>query len=200
MSPTTSGLLARSARAAVRHPWRVVAVWLVVLAAVVAIAPRFAGDDDVDFAMPGSESAAASDLVAQRFPGRSGESVTVVWTAEGGVRAPAVQRRVERFLDGAASVDGIAGAEPARISPDGSVGMTRLDMRDEFSDIPAGLGRDLIDRAEAASADGLRIELGGGPIRDAEGGGSPELVGLRRRRGRSCSSRSARSSPPGCRC
>ena len=178
MSPTTSGLLARSARAAVRHPWRVVAIWLVVLAAVVAIAPRFAGDGDVDFAMPGSESAAASDLVAQRFPGRSGESVTVVWTAEGGVRAPGVQRRVERFLDGAASVDGIAGAEPARISPDGSVGMTRLDMRDEFSDVPAGLGRDLIDRAEAASGDGLRIELGGGPIRDAEGGGNPELVGI----------------------
>ena len=76
MSPTTSGLLARSARAAVRHPWRVVAAWLVVLAAFVAIAPRFAGDGDVDFSMPGSESAAASDLVAQRFPGRSGESVT----------------------------------------------------------------------------------------------------------------------------
>ncbi len=75
-------------------------------------------------------------------------------------------------------MDGIAGAEPARISPDGSVGMTRLDMRDEFSDVPAGLGRDLIDRAEAASGDGLRIELGGGPIRDAEGGGNPELVGI----------------------
>ena len=178
MSPTTSGLLARSARAAVRHPWRVVAVWLVVLAAVVAIAPRFAGDGDVNFSMPGSESAAASDLVAQRFPGRSGESVTVVWTADGGVRAAGVRQRVNRFLDGAASVDGIAGAEPTRISPDGSVGMTRLDMRDEFTDVPAGLGRDLIDRAEAASGDGLRIELGGGPIRDAEGGGNPELVGI----------------------
>jgi RND superfamily putative drug exporter len=176
--PPTTGFLARAARAAVNHPWRVVAAWLVVLAAVVAIAPRFAGDGDVDFAMPGSESAAASDLVAARFPGRSGEAVTVVWTAEGGVRAPGVQARVDRFLDGAASVDGIAGAEPVRTSPDGSVGMTRLDLRDEFSDVPSGLGSDLIDRAEAASTDGLRLELGGGPIRDAEGGGSPELVGI----------------------
>ena len=54
MPPPTSGFLARAARAAVNHPWRVVAAWLVVLAAVVAIAPRFAGDGDVDFAMPGS--------------------------------------------------------------------------------------------------------------------------------------------------
>ncbi|HET6691332.1 MAG TPA: MMPL family transporter [Miltoncostaeaceae bacterium] len=178
MQPPTTGFLVRAARAAVNHPWRVVAAWLVVLAAVVAIAPRFAGDGDVDFSMPGSESAAASDLVAQRFPGRSGESVTVVWTADGGVRAPAVRARVDRFVDDAARVDGIAGAEPARISPDGGVGMTRLDLRDEFADVPSGLGRDLIDRAEAASGDGLRIELGGGPIRDAEGGGNPEMVGI----------------------
>jgi RND superfamily putative drug exporter len=173
-----SGRLARLADLAYRHRGRMVLAWTAVLAAVVAVAPRLAGEFSAEFATAGSESQAAADLVAERFTGTSGDTIEVVWQADAGARDPAVLRRVERFLEKGKRLEGVAAAQPPRVSRDGTIALARLELDRPALDVPPETGTSLIDMAEATSGDGLRIELGGPPIRNAQEGGSPELVGL----------------------
>jgi putative drug exporter of the RND superfamily len=56
--------------------------------------------------------------------------------------------------------------------------MQRLQLTERAWDLPVETGEEMLSLAEQASGDGLRIELGGGPIRDAEGGGSPVAIAL----------------------
>ena len=82
--------LARFARTMYRRRRLVVAVWLVVL---VAVSARGAGPwgptTSVDYTMPGSGSARAQALLAERFPEQSGDAVQLVFQAPAGVTDPA---------------------------------------------------------------------------------------------------------------
>ncbi len=78
----------------------------------------------------------------------------------------------------AETLEGIGEAGPPRVSDDGTIAVADLALDRRSWDVPVSTGERLIDLAEAAGGDGLRIELGGGPIMEAEGGGQPELVGL----------------------
>jgi RND superfamily putative drug exporter len=177
-SAPARGGLARLANLAYRRRGWMVLAWIAALVAVVALAPRFAGESEVDFATPGSESEAASALVADRFPGRTGDTIDVVWQARSGVRSDAIEPRMNRFLEQAAQLEGIGEAEPPRVSRDGIIAIARLQLDRRAWNVPVETAEELIDMADAASGDGLRIELGGGPIQDAEGGASPEVAGL----------------------
>jgi putative drug exporter of the RND superfamily len=172
------GLLARLADLAYRRRGRMVLAWIAVLAAAVAVAPRLAGEFAAEFATAGSESQAAADLVAERFPGTSGDTIEVVWQADAGARDPAVLSRVARFIGEAERLEGVAAAQPPRVSRDGTIALARLELDRPALDVPDETGPRLIEMAESASGDGLRIELGGPPIRNAQEGGSPEAVGL----------------------
>src|SRR6266508_1379711 len=173
-----SGSLARLADFTYRRRGRMLVAWIVLTAAVVAVAPRLAGEFSSEFTTAGSESQAAADLIAERFPGISGDTIEVVWQGRAGVRAPSVHARVERFLAQAQRLDGVAEPQPERISRDGTIALTRLELDRRALDLPQETAKRMIELAHAASVDGLRIELGGPPIRNAQEGGSPELVGL----------------------
>ena len=94
---TAPGRLARLADLAYRRRGRVLLTWVVATAAVAGVAPRLAGEFSSEFATAGSESKAAADLISERFPGTSGDTIEVVWQGQTGVREPAVRPRVERF-------------------------------------------------------------------------------------------------------
>ena len=68
------GRLARLADLAYRRRGRMLLAWVAVTGAVVAVAPRLAGDFSSEFTTAGSESQAAADLIAERFPGISGDT------------------------------------------------------------------------------------------------------------------------------
>ena len=67
----------------------VVLAWLALLVAAVTIGGRLGGDDTTDYGTPGSESAEANDLLDERFPSGSGDTIDVVWRAEDVLR-PAI--------------------------------------------------------------------------------------------------------------
>src|SRR5215218_4034296 len=113
-----SGSLARLADFAYRRRGRMLLAWVVVTAIVVAIAPRIAGEFSSEFTTAGSESQAAADLIAERFPGTSGDTIEVVWQAQSGVRNAVVEARVRRFFEQAQRLEGIAAVQPARVSRD----------------------------------------------------------------------------------
>jgi RND superfamily putative drug exporter len=172
---TGPGFLERLADLAYRRRGRMVLAWIAVLAAVVAFAPMVAGEFGVDYSTPGSESKAAADLLADRFPGSSGDTIDVVWQAPAGARAPAVQATMERFLAQASRLEGVGAPDPAQISPDGRTAVARLQLDRPSWDVPNETGTELIAMAEAAGRDGLQVEVGGAI---EEEGAPPELMGF----------------------
>jgi RND superfamily putative drug exporter len=148
------------------------------VAAIVALAPLLAGEFDADFGTPGSESAAAADLIESHFPRSSGQSVNVVWQAPAGALEPGPSGRIDGFLAEAAELEGIGDAQPARVSRDGTIALAELELDRPFTDVPGETGTQLISLAKEVDGGGLRIELGGTLIRNAEEGASPELGGL----------------------
>jgi putative drug exporter of the RND superfamily len=160
-----------------RRRKRVVLAWVVALAAILAIAPMIKGSSNADFETKGSESARASAVLKQHFPGRSADNVTVVWKA-GDARSPQVEQRVNAFLQRAERLTGVGDAGQARASRDGTIATTTLELDRPGFDVPDATGKRLIALAHQYSGGGTEILLGGNVVRNAEGGGSPEGVGL----------------------
>jgi putative drug exporter of the RND superfamily len=156
-----------------RRRWMVLA-WVVLLATVLAFAPRIAGEFADYESVPGSESKATAALLAERFPGISGDTYDVVWEAPGGVRAPAVEARMSRFLDQVARMPGVGAADVPELSRDGTIATARLQLDRPSSDIPSETNARLAALAEAASRNGLRVEVGG----FEEEGTPPEVYAL----------------------
>jgi putative drug exporter of the RND superfamily len=179
--PQPRGLLGRLADLAFRRRRAVVAVWVVGLVAAFAGA-GLAGDWSADYSTPGSESRAAAQLLQERFPQSSPDTVDVVWQARDGASSAAVRERIDRLAAGADGLEGIGRAAPAAdadVSPDGSIGVLRIPLTELVGAIPQSTGETMIDLAEQANGTGVRVELGGQLIANAqEGEISSEMVGL----------------------
>jgi putative drug exporter of the RND superfamily len=177
MTPThETSRLARLAELTYRRRWRVVFAWIAILAATLVFVPQVAGEYGVEFGTPGSESKATADLIDKHFDGSNGETVNVVWEAPAGARV--AEPRIERLLADAQRVDGIGGTTEPRYSRDGTIGLVQLRLDRPTMDLETSSGKRLIDLAEGASGDGLRVELGGFLIQNAQEGQPPELMGL----------------------
>ena len=81
MTGIDHGRLGRLGDVVHRYRGRVVLAWVAALVAVLALSPLLKGTFNADFATKGSESERASSVLAQRFAGRSGDTITVVWKA-----------------------------------------------------------------------------------------------------------------------
>ena len=137
--------LGRLADLAYRRRGRMVLAWIAALVAVIALAPVFADDFDADFGTNGSESEEVAQLLTDRFD-RSGEFVTVAWE---GADAPGAKQTVDGFLGEAQRIAGIGAAEGTRVSPDGTIGVTQLQLTQRGWDVPPETGQELIRLADA---------------------------------------------------
>jgi RND superfamily putative drug exporter len=166
--------LARIGRLAYRHRGRTVILWLVAFAAAVSLSSAFGGDFVVDYSTPGSDSKAAQDLLQERFPGQSGEVVSVVVRTDQAVTA--ARSDVQTLLRDLAAVSHVASvddpfATPGAISPDGRtlVAQLRLDVVNP-NDMPVADSERLLAIAERADRPGVEVALGGQAVQLAEGG------------------------------
>jgi putative drug exporter of the RND superfamily len=173
-----NGRLARLGDLMFRRRGRVILAWIAGLVLIATGGSALAGEFDAEYSTPGSESDDAATLVESRFERSSADTVDVVWQSTAGARSPDVRRRIERFVSQARELEGIGPARPSRSSPDGTIALQSLTLTERAWKVPPETGKKLISLAEQASGNGLRIELGGGPIQDAEGGTSPEAIGL----------------------
>src|SRR5688572_29994241 len=170
--------LARLADLSYRRRGRVVLAWAAAMIVIIGVGSALAGEYSADYNTPGSESKAASELTEDRFEGYSGQEIYVVWEHPDGAESPAARAGVDAFLAEAEQVDNIAPHTDIRISQDGTIGATTLPMTAAGWDVPKEDGEALIDAAEANSADGLSIKLGGDPIYAAQEAASPEGIGF----------------------
>ena len=87
-----------------RHPWRVIAAWVLAAIAVFMLNGSIGGAPDESFSLPGAESQRAADAIQDRFPQETLYSSNVVFHSEDGLTSPdtkaAVEQAVEKLADG----------------------------------------------------------------------------------------------------
>ncbi|MFE9096164.1 MMPL family transporter [Streptomyces sp. NPDC007264] len=161
------------ARWCYRHRLLVLLLWVGALLGVGAAASARGADYANVFSLPDTDSKRAYDLMEKAFPKAAGDTDTVVWKADrGSVRDGSVRARIEPALAKIGRMDGIgAVAGPytgargaAQISRDGTIAYAQITFTERANAVPQQLVQDVVDTAQGARGDGLRVELGGQAI------------------------------------
>ena len=159
-------MLARLARACVRHRWIVIGTWVALLVGINALAGAVGPDYRTDFTLPDSESKVVQDLLEANDPNRAGFISQIVAKADQGVDDPEVQATLEQIYDFSASQDGITVTSPydnpQQVSADGTINFAQLDIADRGFEEVTALGEEIVDYADSLPpVAGLEIEYGG---------------------------------------
>ncbi len=178
-----SRALYRLGRWSSRHRRRVVAGWVGLLVALLVSMGSVGGEVVESFSLPGTESQDAADLLEERFPELSGSAATMV--VSGDDLAGSQRSAVEALAAEAATLPGVTSVEdpfgPGAQSQSGDA--TQFDVRyaTEANEVHEADFDALTEAAEAASVDGLRVEIGG-EVATAkartEPGGTTEVIGV----------------------
>ena len=127
MNRFTRGL----AMASARHPWRTIASWILLMAAVFALAGAVGGTFVDDYSAKGSQSARATELITENFPEAAKATALVVFASQDD--QPLEARRAD-IADVLADVAEVAHVESVgdpfadgTISDDGQIGYAQLD-------------------------------------------------------------------------
>ncbi|MYV51728.1 MMPL family transporter, partial [Streptomyces sp. SID3212] len=149
-------LLYRLGRSCFRRRRLVFACWLTLMAAVIAVSAAFGGTGRLDdeFSIPGSESQQALDVMGRAFPGGSGTSAQLVFTAPAGgsvEEAPfkaAIDDTLARAARAPQVADVTAPEATGTVSADGGVAVAQVGYRVSKSDLDA----DSLDALDATAA------------------------------------------------
>ncbi|AZQ39729.1 MMPL family transporter [Streptomyces cyaneochromogenes] len=194
-----SKALLRLGASAARHPWRVIAAWLVAATLAVLAAVAFGGRNADSMTAPGLDSQRAAELIERAGTGQEGMTAQVVVTPlddaatffdhdSARTALAGLQTEVKRLPHvlgtsdpaGALDAGGDTAGRGGLVSADGRIAVVRVQYPDQSrlsaEDLDALV--DLGDRLRAELP--LRIEMGGSlfyAFSDPDGGAS-ELIGL----------------------
>jgi RND superfamily putative drug exporter len=147
----------------------VVALWVAALVGSIGLSSAFGGDFKQDYFAPGSESKAGLQLLRDKFPQQSGDTVQVVFQAPAGVRSPAAKQAIEALLADLSHAPHVT----AVVSPFGDQGSFQVskDQKIAYADVQTDKqGQDftiaeaktLVDKIRAADGkSGVQVEAGG---------------------------------------
>jgi len=93
-----SRLLYRIGHFAGRHPWRVLAAWILIAVTAFMLNSSVGGSPDESFSIPGAESQKAADAIEERFPQETVNTSNVIFHDEKGLTTPAAQAAVEKAV------------------------------------------------------------------------------------------------------
>jgi RND superfamily putative drug exporter len=159
----------------------VVLIWVAALVTLVAVERSVGASYSTAFALPGTESFAALDLLKSTMPEQAGDSATIVWhTDRGTVNETAAKARITEMLATVATAKSVAAVKSPwdsdpknpmvaavaaqQISPDGRTAFATVELTGLAQDLPADDIKNVMSLVQAARAPGLQIELGGNAI------------------------------------
>jgi RND superfamily putative drug exporter len=178
-----SHLLYRIGNFSGRHPWRVIAAWVLVALAALMLNASAGGQPDDNFRLPGSESQRAADLIQDRFPQQTLYTSNVIFHSPDGLTSPetkAVVQQAVRELDDlphAISVSSPYDPRGPTLSSDGQTAFATVGFDTQKVDAAA---YDRADRAVQAVRDaGVQVEYDGAlGYAKAPSGGNSEMIGI----------------------
>jgi RND superfamily putative drug exporter len=166
-----------------RHPWRVIAAWVVVAVAAVMLNGSIGGAPDESFSLPGAESQRAADAIQDRFPQETLYSSNVVIHSEDGLTSPETKQAVEQAvteLEAGPHVIAVSSPYDPRgptVSKDGQTAFATV-----------GFDKEKVDTTDLEAAEkavqglrdaGIQVEYDGGlGYANAAAGGNSELIGI----------------------
>jgi RND superfamily putative drug exporter len=167
--------MASFARWCFRHRIIVIIAWIAVLASTVAAGLIVGSNYSNSFALPGTESSKALDLLSSALPKQAGDSDTIVWhVANGSVNDSAVRTRIQGLLSKVEAAPSVAGVSSpyapggtAQISKDGKTAYASVNFAQQTGDVPKEDVRHVIDLVKAGRAPGLEVEIGGQAVQQA---------------------------------
>ncbi|GAA2428034.1 MMPL family transporter [Streptomyces macrosporus] len=177
----------RTAAFAHRRRWWALALWAALLVGVQALAGVVGNDYHNDFSLPGTESQEAAELLREHGSAQAGAEVTIVLHDEDGVRSAGHEERVGAMLAEVADLPHVTGARSPygdgndhAVSADGTVAYATVTLDESAENVPVEATREIVDTANEAEGDGLRVELGGDAVRAAQEGegGAAEGAGI----------------------
>ncbi|WP_042376554.1 MMPL family transporter [Streptacidiphilus melanogenes] len=183
-------VLHRLGRFAFRHRRSVLALWLAVVAAVVACTVAFGGSGKFDntFSIPGSESQQALDRMKTDFPTSSGTSAQIVFTAPPGqkVTDPADAAAIRAAVNAASTAPQVARVvspfDARTVSPDGTTAVAQVQYEVPSSSLAPG-SLDALKSAVSTSVShgaesGMKTQVGGAAYGNAPGKSDSDLIGV----------------------
>ena len=146
--------------AAARHPWRTIAVWLILIVALFGLKMAFGGQLQDDYTVPGTSSQAGADFLRAHFPQMSGSNARVVIHDRAGRHLdPAVLATVRGDVS---RLPGVSVVAPPLLSRSGDTALIDVQYSVPVTYFKGTTGVDELTRATApARADGLQVALGG---------------------------------------
>ncbi|MEZ4506482.1 MAG: MMPL family transporter [Thermomicrobiales bacterium] len=181
------GLLRRWIDTVTAHPKRVLLVFFVLMAILIAVASSVRGHFVDSFSLPGAESQRAYDLLAERFPGASGITAQVVFQVDegGSFQDPAVQEQIETLLAEIEQLPHVASTVSPyeaeyQISQNGNIAYATVNYDVQFDELSIPEAEKLVELTDAANNDQLRVVAGGDAtsVTEQEFGNTAELVGI----------------------
>ena len=181
-------MLERVARWSYQRRWTVLGIWIVALVGSGFLASAAGGDYSNDFSLPGAESQEAYDLLSDRFPEFSGETVDIVFKAEQGVIDPAVGTAMSTLFTDLASLDHVVAVESPyteqgarQIAPDGQIAFATVRFENlNQQPVPIEVIEELRERIDEIDVPGLTVEAGGNAVvfSEFEEPGGAESIGF----------------------
>lgn len=173
-------------RFAFRHRYLVVLLWISLLALGGLAAAQAPASGPTNFAMPGTESQRAYDLIDERFEGQKADGATarVVFKAPEGHRItePALREAIGTAVEALAS-----GAEVAQVtdpfkakavSADQTAAYAQVSYRVSAAELSEASRDELGDVVAEASRSGMTVESGGATQKGGKGSHAAEAIGL----------------------
>lgn len=166
-------LLYRLGRFSYRRPWRVIGVWVLLLATTLGLGIGLGGQSQESFAIPGTESQEALDRLEAVFPSVAGASATAVVVAADGDSVTDSEATIERLVSAIDRIDGVDSALSPfsefagnAITDDESMALIRVQFDGPSSDVTDATIAELLDTASIGEDAGLQVEFGGQVLQD----------------------------------
>ena len=178
-----SHVLYRLGNFAGRHPWRIVAVWVIAAFAAFMLNGSLGGQPDESFRLPGAESQRAADVIQERFPQETLYTSNVIFHSEDGLTTPATKAAVEQAVQQLEDVPhAVAVSSPydprgPTLSADGQTAFATVAFdRSEVGTPEFGAAQKAVQDLPDA---GVQVEYDGGlGYAETAASGNSELIGI----------------------
>jgi RND superfamily putative drug exporter len=167
------------AKLAFKHPWRVLATWLVLLLILIGTMTVFMKSPSSSISIPGTPAQQAIDRVGDLFPEAGGGSGRIVFKAEGSQTIASQKAEIETLLTSIEKVDGVSRVispflSPTFVSESGKIAYAQIQLEQTTGSVAESTFGDIASTVAEARTSNLAVEIGGDLVNSAPG----EIVGM----------------------